>query len=147
MKKFIISLWLSFSGAVLAAQPFLVTLEEMQESNSAPLQISSRSSPVKDAPLIEIVSPKLLDSVGSPARIELTFQSTAPSNVKPDSFRALYGTFQIDITKRLLSLAKVTDTGVLVQEASLPKGRHKILLVIEDSAGRIGSRLFDFAVN
>ncbi len=147
MKIFIVYFWLSFSGAILAAQPLLVTLEEMQESNKAPLQISSRSSPVKDAPVIEIVTPRLLDSVGSPTRIELTFQSTAPSNVKPESFKALYGTFQIDITKRLLSVAKVTETGVLVQQASLPKGQHKILLVIEDSVGRSGSPVFEFAVN
>jgi len=59
----------------------------------------------------------------------------------------LYGSFQIDITKKLLNLAKVTDLGVFVPQASLPKGKHKILLVVEDSAGREGFRLIEFEVN
>jgi hypothetical protein len=94
-----------------------------------------------------VLTPKLPGSVPSPTPIDLKFQAIAPSNVKPESFKALYGTFQIDITKKLLSVAKVTEAGVQVQEAALPKGRHKILLVVEDSAGRSGSRMIEFEVN
>jgi hypothetical protein len=85
--------------------------------------------------------------VGSPTVIDLRFQATTPGDIKPESFKALYGTFQIDITKRLLSVAKVTGSGVRVEEASLPKGRHKLLLVVEDSLGRTGNQTIEFEVN
>ena len=147
MKKILFTLGLALGTAAFAAPAFLVTPEEMQASNNAPVQISPRSSPIKDAPLIEVLTPKLPGSVSSPTPIDLKFQAIAPSNVKPESFKALYGTFQIDITKKLLSVAKVTEAGVQVQEAALPKGRHKILLVVEDSAGRAGSRMIEFEVN
>jgi len=147
MKKILLTLGIAVSTATFAAPAFLVTPEEMQASNDAPVQIRPRSSPSKDAPLIEVLTPKLPGSVSSPTPIDLKFQAIAPSNVKPESFKALYGTFQIDITKKLLSVAKVTEAGVQVQEAALPKGRHKILLVVEDSAGRVGSRMIEFEVN
>ena len=44
--------------------------------------------------------------------------------------------FEIDITKRLLNVAKVTEQGVQVSEASLPNGKHKLLLEVEDTAGQ-----------
>jgi hypothetical protein len=47
----------------------------------------------------------------------------------------------------LLSVAKVSEQGVFVQEASLPKGRHKLTMVVEDSAGRKGNRTVEFDVN
>jgi hypothetical protein len=147
MKKILLTLGIAVGTVAFAAPAFLVTPEEMQTSNNAPVQIRPRSSPVKDAPLIEVLTPKLPGSVSSPTPIDLKFQAIAPSNVKPESFKALYGTFQIDITKKLLSVAKVTEAGVQVQEAALPKGRHKILLVVEDSAGRAGSRMIEFEVN
>jgi len=147
MMKHLFAIVLFTAISAHSAPPMLVTVQEMEASNSAPPPPKPRATPVKDAPQIELVSPKLPGSVGSPTPIELKFQATSPSNVKPDSFKALYGTFQIDITKKLLSVAKVTEAGVQVQEAALPKGKHKILLVVEDSAGRTGNRVIEFEVN
>lgn len=124
----------------------LVTLEEMNASNLASIQIVPRAVAPKDAPTIELSSPKLSAPVSSPTPIELKFQPTLPSTVRPETFRVLYGAFEIDITKRILSVAKVSESGVFVQEASLPKGRHKLLMVVEDSAGRRGSRAINFEV-
>lgn len=147
MKRFfLLILYLVFSN-VNAAMPLLVTSEEMTASNEAPLRFTAKSLPPKDAPFIEVVSPKLPGVVTSPTPIELKFRSFASSHVRPESFKALYGSFEIDITKKLLSVAKVTELGVIVPEALLPKGKHKILLVVEDSVGRIGSRLIEFEVN
>jgi hypothetical protein len=84
--------------------------------------------------------------VSSPTPIELKFQPTPPSAVKPETFKVLYGSFEIDITKRILNVAKVTEAGVFVQEANLPKGKHKLLMVVEDTAGRRGNRSVDFEV-
>lgn len=134
-------------SSVWAVTPLLVTPEEVKASNDAPARLTAKALPAKEAPLIELVSPKLPGVVTSPTTIELKFRSFASSNVRPESFKALYGSFEIDITKKLLSVAKVTELGVTVPEASLPKGKHKILLVVEDSVGRVGSRLIEFEVN
>ena len=124
----------------------LVSIEEMNASNNASYAFSAKSLAPKDAPIIELSAPKLSGSVSSPTPIELKFQPTPPSTVKPETFKVLYGSFEIDITKRLLNVAKVTEAGVFVQEANLPKGKHKLLMVVEDTAGRRGNRVFDFEV-
>jgi hypothetical protein len=147
MKRFFCALLFFSIGLSFADTTYLVSREEMQASNEAPLQMTPRTSPVKDAPRIELITPKVPGTVGSPTVIDLRFQATTPGDIKPESFKALYGTFQIDITKRLLSVAKVTGSGVRVEEASLPKGRHKLLLVVEDSLGRTGNQTVEFEVN
>ncbi len=144
MKKlFGIFLYLSLSAC--AAQ-MLVSMDEMNASNNAPPPFRAKSVAPKDAPVIELSAPKLSTPVSSPTPIELKFQPTPPSAVKPETFKVLYGSFEIDITKRILSLTKVTETGVFVQEASLPKGKHKLLMVVEDSSGRKGNRTVEFEV-
>lgn len=146
MKKIITTFVLACAANVVFAQSLLVSLDEMNNSNNAPPRFTAKAVTTKDAPVIELSAPKLSEPVSSPTAIDLKFQSTAPSTVKPDSFRVLYGSFEIDITKRILNVAKVSEQGVFVQEASLPKGKHKLLMVVEDSAGRKGSRTVDFEV-
>jgi hypothetical protein len=138
-----IFLYLSFSAY---AEKMLVSIDEMNASNNASPPFRAKSVAPKDAPVIELSAPKLSAPVNSPTPIELKFQPTPPSVVKPDTFKVLYGSFEIDITKRILNVAKVTESGVFVQEAVLPKGKHKLLMVIEDTAGRRGNRSIDFEV-
>lgn len=146
MKKILAILFSSLSLSAFAG-PFWVTPKEMLASHNAPPQFTSKSVPVQDAPVIDLTAPKLSTPISSPTSIELKFQPKAPSIVKPESFRVLYGAFGLDITKRLLSVAKVSELGVFVQEANLPKGRHKLTMVVEDSAGRKGNRTVEFDVN
>ena len=144
MKRLIgIFLYLSFSAY---AEKMLVSIDEMNASNNASPPFRAKSVAPKDAPVIELSAPKLSAPVNSPTPIELKFQPTPPSVVKPDTFKVLYGSFEIDITKRILNVAKVTESGVFVQEAVLPKGKHKLLMVIEYKAGRRGNRSIDFEV-
>jgi hypothetical protein len=124
----------------------LVSVDEMNESNNASPPFRAKSVAPKDAPVIELSAPKLSIPVSSPTPIELKFQPTPPSAVKPETFKVLYGSFEIDITKRILNVAKVTESGVFVQEANLPKGKHKLIMVVEDTAGRRGNRSIDFEV-
>lgn len=147
MRNLISVLLATLSLSAVAQPALLVSVEEMNASNRAPVAFVAKAVPVKDAPSIDLVSPKLPGVVPSPTPIELKFRASALSSVRPESFKALYGAFEIDITKKLLNVAKVTDAGVSVPEAALPKGKHKILLVVEDSAGRVGSRLIEFEVN
>ena len=144
MKKlFGILIYLSISTC--SAQ-MLVSIDEMNASNNAPHPFRAKSVAPKDAPVIELSAPKLSTPVSSPTPIELKFQPTPPSAVKPETFKVLYGSFEIDITKRILNVAKVTESGVFVQEANLPKGKHKLLMVVEDTSGRRGNRSIDFEV-
>ena len=145
MKKLLALLLGGVSLTAFAGQ-LLVSVEEMNASNNAKPPFTAKSVAPKDAPLIELSSPKLPAPVSSPTPIELKFQSTPPSTVKPETFKVLYGSFEIDITKRILNLAKVSEAGVFVQEASLPKGKHKLMMVVEDTAGRRGNRSIDFEV-
>ena len=145
MKKIIFFLLCGLSASASAGQ-FLVSVEEMNASNNAKPPFTAKSVAPKDAPLIELYAPKLPAPVSSPTPIELKFQSKPPSAVKPETFKVLYGSFEIDITKRILNVAKVTESGVSVQEANLPKGKHKLLMVVEDTAGRRGNRSIDFEI-
>ena len=144
MKRLIgIFFYLSFSAY---AEKMLVSIDEMNASNNASPPFRAKSVAPKDAPVIELSAPKLSNPVSSPTPIELKFQPTPPSAVKPETFKVLYGSFEIDITKRILNVAKVSETGVHVQEASLPKGKHKLLMVVEDTSGRRGNKTIEFVV-
>ena len=145
MKK-IISLFVCGLSASAFASQLLVTVDEMNASNNAKPPFTAKAVAQKDAPLIELSAPKLSAPVSSPTPIELKFQPTPPSSVKPETFKVLYGSFEIDITKRILNVAKVTESGVNVQEASLPKGKHKLLMVVEDTSGRRGNKTIEFEV-
>jgi hypothetical protein len=145
MKKIISLLACGLSASAFAVQP-LVSVDEMNASNNAKPPFTAKTVAPKDAPLIELSAPKLSAPVSSPTPIELKFQPTPPSVVKPETFKVLYGSFEIDITKRILNVAKVSATGVHVQEASLPKGKHKLLMVVEDTSGRRGNKTIEFEV-
>ena len=125
---------------------WLVTPEEMLKSNSAKPPFYPRVVPPLDAPVIDVITPKLDGYIASPTPILLKFVPKAPANVKAESFKAYYGTFQIDITNRLLGVAQVTAQGINLKEAALPKGSHKITLNVQDSEGRIGSKIIEFEI-
>ena len=145
MKKIITFFVYVLSASAFAGQ-LLVSVDEMNASNNAKPPFSAKTVAPKDAPLIELSAPKLSAPVSSPTQIELKFQPTPPSSVKPESFKVLYGAFEIDITKRILNLAKVSESGVNVKEASLPKGKHKLLMVVDDTSGRRGNKTIEFEV-
>jgi len=118
----------------------------MNASNANKNFFYPKSTISPDAPRIELVSPKLDTAISSPTQIELKFIPKIPSTTKPETFRILYGTFQIDITERLLKVATVTPQGINVPEAKLPNGKHKLVLNVQDSEGRVGSRLIEFEI-
>lgn len=132
--------------SVNAATLLLVSQEEMLQSNATNLSFTAKIAPPPDAPIIDLITPKLDGPITSPTPILLRFLPKEPSKVKPDSFKAYYGSFQIDITSRLLAIAQVSPQGINLKEASLPKGNHKILFNVDDSDGRQGSKLVEFEV-
>jgi len=147
-KKFIsVALWLGFTTTLSWAQPFvLVTEAEAKASVEAGGMMNPRSVSQPGSPQIELLAPDISKAITAPTNIELRFVGNPPSEPKPDTFRILYGAFRIDITQRLLGVAKVTKEGIKVQNALLPKGRHQLSLTISDSVGRQSQQLVAFTV-
>jgi hypothetical protein len=134
-------------GTALAAAPLaLITEEETRASIAAGGLPMPRNTPQPGAPKIELLSPDLSNTVSVPTKIEVRFKADAPAELKPETFRALYGAFRIDITQRLLGVATVTREGISVSEATLPAGRHQLLLTVTDSLGRATQQFVSFTV-
>lgn len=81
-----------------------------------------------------------------PTKVEVKFSGNPPAEPKPETFKALYGAFKIDITLRLLGVAKVTKEEIQVSDASLPSGNHQSLLSLTDSLGREAQQVVSFTV-
>ena len=131
----------------LYAQPLmLVTEAEAKASIEAGGLPTPRSSPQPGAPRIELLSPDVKKPISVPTKIEVKFSGNPPAEPKPETFKALYGAFKIDITQRLLGVAKVTKEGIQVSDASLPTGKHQLLLSLTDSLGREAQQVVSFTV-
>ena len=128
-------------------QTMLVSKEETLASMSAPDAPVAKIVVDPSAPRIEITAPNINEPLFSPTKIHLHFEATEPSAIKPETFRVLYGAFGIDITQRLLSVAKLSAQGISVQEANLPSGKHKLQLSVADSLGRRGVRVIEIQIN
>ena len=127
-------LWL-FMGSAFAF--VLVTEEEVRKykGDEAALLIPLAASP-GFTPGIEVVNPRIMAGpVPSPVSIELSFR-TDGTPVDMKSFQALYGGFKFDITDRILAKARVTATGLTIENAEIPKGTHRLFLAISDVKGR-----------
>ena len=146
MIKIILSFVLGLLSSLLHADDYLVSRDEMIASRNAGAYLIPKLAPAKDAPSIELLWPDLKSSVSSPTQIQLKFIPVSPAEIVPDTFRALYGAFQIDITNRLIPHAELDLSGLTVKQAKLPEGSHKILLKITDSMGRQGAKLIEFVV-
>ena len=145
--KYIAFFLTSFIALSSMAQPvMLVTDQEMIRSNNNKAAFQPKFAPVPGAPVIELLTPKIDVAIISPTPIKLRFEPKSPSVVKPETFKVFYGSFQIDITDRILGASKVAQNGFSVPEASLPKGSHKLTLNIQDSEGRVGSKTVEFEV-
>ncbi len=146
MKKFVF-ISLLFCTTISNSQSLMLVSEsEMVQSLSNPIQLIPKTVSSLDAPKIELLAPKLDASISSPTPIQLKFSPKSPATVNTDSFKVLYGTFQIDITNRILKVAQVSPSGIDVKEASLPRGNHKLILNIQDSEGRLASRVIEFEI-
>ena len=148
MKKLIVlALWMGFTSSLTWAQPvFLVTEAEAAASFAAGGMLNPRSVSQPGSPQIEFLTPDISKPVTAPTSIDIRFVGNPPSEPKPDTFRVLYGSFRIDITQRLLGVAKVSKAGIKVKDAVLPKGRHQLALMITDSMGRQNQQVVSFTV-
>lgn len=124
----------------------LITQEEAIASRTRPLPLVPRSVRNPSAPIIEVVSPDIKTPVAAPIPIRLRFKTEAPSEAKIESFKALYGSFRIDITDRLKKRAVLTKSGLELNGADIPSGKHQIVLSLEDTQGRKSEQTLTFEV-
>ena len=146
MKLILVIITTLFSLSINAEPLMLVTEAEAKASIEAGGLPTPRSSPQPGAPRIELLSPDVKKPISVPTKIEVKFSGNPPAEPKPETFKALYGAFKIDITQRLLGVAKVNKEGIQVTDASLPSGKHQLLLSLTDSLGREAQQVVSFTV-
>jgi len=113
---------------------------DLRQDNSAP---TCYSTPDNDAdnPQIRILAPPLGKPLTAPVDIDLQFVPTGSAPIRPDTFRVCYvGLVTMDLTKRVTDRVAVSEKGLHVTGAQLPRGRHHLLLLIADQRGRLGRR-------
>jgi hypothetical protein len=110
--------------------------QEARAEAEAPEQIVPRVvvPPRADATTIRVVSPSG-NGVAAPVRIEVAFKPAPGARIVPSSFRVLYGLLKIDLTDRLKKHATVSESGVVVEQAQVPDGQHRLILQVADDQG------------
>lgn len=139
-----LALVLGMGGArAQGVAPFelISALEAQQEARAeadAPPEIRPRQAPATRGPMpaIRVVAPTAQTAtVPAPVRIELAFQAAPGTRIVPSSFRVLYGLLKIDLTDRLKKVATVNESGVVVDQAQVPEGQHRLILQVTDDQG------------
>jgi hypothetical protein len=113
---------------------------DLREQDSAP---TCHSTPDNDAdnPQVRILTPPLGRPLTAPLAIDVQFVPTSSAPIRPDTFRVCYiGLVTMDLTKRITDRVTVSEKGLHVTGAQLPRGRHHLLLLIADEHGRLGRR-------
>ena len=124
----------------------LITAAEAQQEAKAeaaappqPEENRTRSLPIPKPgqPAIRVVTPNAPSSstVPAPVRIEVSFKPAPGTRIVPSTFRVLYGLMKIDLTDRLKKHTTVTETGVVVDQAQVPAGQHRLILQVADDQG------------
>jgi hypothetical protein len=124
----------------------LVTRQQSRRDNAVPHKQAAPAAPQSGTPIISIEEPNTTTPIRSPVRIRVTFQPASNAKIDVNSFRVRYGSLGIDITRRILAHARPTASGVTVNDAELPRGRHRVTIQIADNLGRVGIKSLEFTV-
>lgn len=89
---------------------------------------------------IRVLTPTAQASLTAPLRIELVFDAPAGTRVVPSSFRVLYGVLKIDLTERLRRFSTINERGVVVDQAVVPDGLHRLFLQVADDKGNVAEQ-------
>jgi hypothetical protein len=132
----------SEAAAWNTAQPKAVdsfSTRDTGEENSSPTCYSMPNNDA-DNPQVRVVAPPL-GKATSPLELELQFVPTASSPIRPETLRICYvGAVTMDITKRITDRASISEKGLRVSGVQLPRGHHRLVMLIADRRGRLGRR-------
>ncbi|MEA3197850.1 MAG: hypothetical protein QOF32_1902 [Gammaproteobacteria bacterium] len=127
-------------NAAQAKEPKDFSTRDLRQDNSAPTCHSLADNDA-DNPQIRILAPLLGRSLTVPVDIDVQFMPTSSAPIRPDTFRLCYiGLVTVDLTKRITDRIMVSEKGLHVAGAQLPRGRHRLLLLVADQRGRLGLR-------
>lgn len=86
------------------------------------------------------------DTVHSPTRLRLKFESFGGTKIDPDSVKVTYlRTPNVDLTPRLKPF--IQTNGIDIPDAELPQGEHMLRVDLKDSDGRPGTTSFVLKVS
>ena len=127
----------------------LISPEEMAKYTSLEdgSVLNARSVSEPFAPEIIVQYPDSTKPIASPTDIRLVFRAADGSKVLPQTFRVRYGALGFDITERIISRHKPTSSGLSVEKAGLPAGKHLLTLTIQDDAGRVAIKRLSMSVD
>ena len=118
--------------------------------NAEPVsEMAKKFKAPENAPLVHLLKPSDLEEpLGSPLDLDLKFEALAGAEIVPESIRFEYRIMVgwMDITERILEHTEVGVDGLVVTGAELPKGKHKIRLVLEDTNGRMNQYVYAFKI-
>jgi len=98
------------------------------------------TTPGQPALAIRVLAPTGSQAVSAPLRIELAFVPLPGTRVLPATFRILYGVLKLDLTERLRRFATITEAGVVVDQAVVPDGMHRLFVQVGDDKGNIAEQ-------
>ena len=130
-----------------ADAPFLLVTEEEAVAGRVGTPAPVTRSVAVGMPRIEIDTPEGSRPQSVPISFRLRFIPGPDAAIDPNSFRAFYGAFGIDITDRLRGRARIDAAGIVAENVAVPSGDHRVVLTITDSRGRTGRREHRFTVN
>ncbi len=113
---------------------------DFSEDNGRPT-CSSAANNDADNPQIKITEPTIEKPMITPIDIDLKFIQAGSAPIRPETFRVCYvGLVTMDITKRITDRAAVSAQGLRVTGAKLPRGHHRLVLLVADQRGRLARR-------
>ncbi|MCP3381734.1 MULTISPECIES: hypothetical protein [unclassified Bradyrhizobium] len=131
---------LLFSGTSRATQ--LITEDEAKLPPPKGAVTTDRRGILR-GPKVEFVSPG--DSVASPLKLQLKFESFGGAKIDPDSVKVIFlRSPNVDLTARVKPF--VQADGINMQDAELPPGDYTVRVDIKDSDGRPGTAIFTLKV-
>jgi hypothetical protein len=93
-------------------------------------------------PLIDILQPESVPDgkLKAPFAIAVAFRPQNDAAIDVTSFKVLYGGLKFDITSRLAQYTHITADGFKLDNANIPKGKHRLTLQIQDTKQRLAER-------
>jgi hypothetical protein len=123
----------------------LVTRGEVKREQSAPHNKAAHTAAQSGAPIITVEEPNLKQPITPPLTLRITFRPQGGASIEPKTFRAAYG--WLDITHHIVAHAKLSASGLVANNASIPAGSYRVTLRIADNRHRVGMRTFEFTVH
>lgn len=133
-----------FAAGGACAQPFdAVTADEAAQAALATQRPASVPSITRGAsgrvgPTIRVLAPPDPSTPQHPPlHLELAFVAASGRQIVPASFRVFYGPIRVDLTERLRRHATISAGGVVVDQAMMPEGLHRLYVQIADDRGAV----------